>query len=1086
MLQTVLNEAAGKADIVLVQEPPSRPLHPLLHYHRWICLQGTVSVPHHRHRALIFITESLSKQHNIQRISEISDEDVVAISIDNRVTLINVYNQIPQQNRRRENGLHDTLFRLYDKITTYPNVVLAGDMNVHHSLWDRTRRYTTHAWSNRLVEYMEINQLTVVNDATKPTHLPHNGSSPSIIDLIITSESFAPGIAIDPKYLEHGSDHLTIPWTLWVPDTESPPTSSKLNFRRTNWEAVKEDLPEIWPSVQRPYTPNSIDESVAHFTKTSLSIIKEHTPKPRQSQKRSPYWSAEVKAALKFLQACRSIHRDKLVDNSRALLCYARRNHRKAVQLSMDTHTQTVLESANSDNIWQTYRTVLRGGVKGDPPLPSLETDQGTMAVTPEDKRKVFRSYFFPPSTSAHAFPSPNPYAPRIGKADKNWPPVSAEELVDTISAINPNKAPGPDFIPPKFLRAIGDHEPTLVHLASIFTACLQIGYHPMQWRTSITTAIPKPASPSKPRDYAKPKAYRPISLLPTPGKALERIVDRRIRYLTYNKIHPHQLGARQGCNAHDLIHTFLYDVQLHKSRASNPAATSALLVDIQGAFDHVDKYALLRSLRKLNLPQALLRWIWSFMSDRKVSINIQGKCDDAEPANMGLPQGSPLSPLLFILYTRNIFDILPKDCNVLGYMDDYTIYVHGDPATNAKKLQKAFETLQIWAKDLHLEFDMGDKLELIHFPITTSDPSNSTIWNNSTQKAIQPRNEVKLVGYTLTKNLSWDRHATERLEKGLKLIGILKQLASRKASVSAEIGRLLYLTMIRPILEYGCTTYNKPKINSNILQKLESVQHRSLCIAASAPHASPTKAIQVDMGVAPLHENFKRRRYQYIVRVAGLAADHPTRIRLRKSNFKTSLGIAKAQLKRLGVDITQIPAATAPPAPWDKVPPDRDATQPPQKSSDDPSPNAKIQQTLITKWEHYFNKCEKGSFYKSHTPSPIFNEKLARLPLREELQKASRSQLRTIFQFRSGQVPLNYQRSKDSDDVSPRCPLCPCPSETIQHWLFDCPARQMSRTVFSPLPEQNIQTVLNTAEGRRALISYYNQQPDRKRHNER
>ena len=139
-----------------------------------------------------------------------------------------------------------------------------------------------------------------------------------------------------------------------------------------------------------------------------------------------------------------------------------------------------------------------------------------------------------------------------------------------------------------------------------MYNALFTAGIHPECWKESIGIILPKPGKP----DYSKPKAYRIIALLNCLGKTLEKIIATRLSFLANSGtglLHPSQLGGRKQRSAVDTVLLLLHYIQQQRLRNRN-SITTAILLDIKGAFDHVSKQQLLAILRSLQLPENLIR----------------------------------------------------------------------------------------------------------------------------------------------------------------------------------------------------------------------------------------------------------------------------------------------------------------------------------------------------------------------------------------------------------------------------------------------------------------------------------------------
>ena len=179
----------------------------------------------------------------------------------------------------------------------------------------------------------------------------------------------------------------------------------------------------------------------------------------------------------------------------------------------------------------------------------------------------------------------------------------------------------------------------------------LNIGYHPKCWRQATGAILAKPNKP----DYTVPKAYRPIALLNCLGKVAEKIIAARLNYLAekHHLLDPEQMGGRKQRSATDAALALIHDVEVARSEKQ---VMSVLFLDVKGAFDNVSKSRLLGTLHDLGLPSAILQWVKYFMSDRLVALAFDGQREDLAPVETSIPQGSPTSPILFLLYISSLF----------------------------------------------------------------------------------------------------------------------------------------------------------------------------------------------------------------------------------------------------------------------------------------------------------------------------------------------------------------------------------------------------------------------------------------------
>ena len=176
-----------------------------------------------------------------------------------------------------------------------------------------------------------------------------------------------------------------------------------------------------------------------------------------------------------------------------------------------------------------------------------------------------------------------------------------------------------------------------------LFASLLHIGYHPKCWKQATGVILKKHQKP----DYTNPTAYRVISLLNCLGKISERILAQRLSYLaeTTSLLHNTQIGGRLKKSAIDAAMLLTNEIQQNRLAK---LITTTLLLDIKGAFDYVARNRLLAILRKLGMPTSLISWVSFFLANRQLRLLFDNQLEQFSTIDTGIPQGSPISPILF------------------------------------------------------------------------------------------------------------------------------------------------------------------------------------------------------------------------------------------------------------------------------------------------------------------------------------------------------------------------------------------------------------------------------------------------------
>jgi hypothetical protein len=279
-----------------------------------------------------------------------------------------------------------------------------------------------------------------------------------------------------------------------------------------------------------------------------------------------------------------------------------------------------------------------------------------------------------------------------------------------------------------------------------VYQSLLAAGYRPCCWREGTGTVLKKENKPN----YTAPKAYCFIVLLNCLGKIAEKIVARRLSYLAEANqlLHPQQMGGRRQRTALDAAMALTHDIQCANRERE---VTSVLFMDVKGAFDHVSKAQLLQVLGPMKLHFPLVQWVRNFLSERSLGLAFDGEREPMQAIDTGIPQGSPISPILFLLYVRHLFDMLIEKhprVRVPSYIDDIALVVQGiSELDNSRRLERVARTAFRWANENAVAFD-DSKTELIHFHTRraiSSEPGTSVTLPNGT--VIKPGMVVRWLG---------------------------------------------------------------------------------------------------------------------------------------------------------------------------------------------------------------------------------------------------------------------------------------------------------------------------------------------------
>ena len=397
----------------------------------------------------------------------------------------------------------------------------------------------------------------------------------------------------------------------------------------------------------------------------------------------------------------------------------------------------------------------------------------------------------------------------------QDWPIINNLEISLAINSSNPKKASRPDKISFLIIKEAYKAIPGLFN--KIIKLLLNNSYQPRIWREAIGVIIPKPNK----EDRLNPKSYRPISLLNCLGKILEKIIATRLGKLANNPntpislLHPSQIGGRLNRSSIDASLLLLSNIEKNQLKRK---ITSTIFLDIEGAFNNISKSRLLYIIKSLGLPYSLYLFIYNFLSYRKLQIKIEGEIGDLFNINIGIPQGSPLSPILFLIYIRDLFylDIF-KDIFFISYLDDISLSTSSkNPKRNKKRLERAIKDLFIHSKERLIEFSTP-KTDLIYFSRKRI-PIKDKIRIKNTY--ITPKNQLKWLGILFNNKFTFKEYIINRTNLAKRGLYNLSILSNTIKGLDFKSIRRLYISIITSISDYGSILWfrNKDKTNNNLL----------------------------------------------------------------------------------------------------------------------------------------------------------------------------------------------------------------------------------------------------------------------------
>ncbi len=491
--------------------------------------------------------------------------------------------------------------------------------------------------------------------------------------------------------------------------------------------------------------------------------------------------------------------------------------------------------------------------------IPPIRSSNGSWARTDLDKANILASHLaatFKPHDILSPL-TPNPQPTEATQVDYFAP----MEIKSTVAKMSPYKAPGIDNISTRILKELP--KKAFCRLAQIYNAITRLRHYPSTWKTAKIIPLIKPGKPAE-----EPASYRPISLLPTLSKLFEKLLHKRILKLInkLNVLPDHQFGFR---GKHAAIEQVSRVVSTIRGALERKEYCPGIFLDVSQAFDRVWIEGLLHKLSSY-LPEQYITLLSSYLNNREFIVHYGEAQSDPHPILAGVPQGSVLGPLLYLLYTADL--PIAEDITPATFADDTAILVTSpnyEVAVN--KLQNSVERITEWAQIWKIKINSA-KTARVDFTLRSYSYIPITIEG----QAITASASTKYLGIHLDNRLTWQKHiSTKRDELKIRFRSLFWLMRGR-SKLNLYNKRLLYITVLRPIWSYGLPIWGYAA-DSNI-QRLQALQNIILRKMAGAPYYITNATLHNDLQIETVRELVKR----FTQRFENRMHEHPNTLALQ------------------------------------------------------------------------------------------------------------------------------------------------------------------------------------------------------------
>lgn len=721
------------------------------------------------------------------------------------------------------------------------NIIIMGDLN------EDLLNLNNHNLKNVLL----VNSLN--NIITEPTR-GRALLDPVIIDFdqIVLDSGV---LQVPPHISDHAATFCSIPFDYHLHHT----------YKRKIWLYKKANYVELENKVssfdwQSLYVL-PLNAAVEYFNSSFLNLVQECIPSKEITVRSDdkPWYDTEIRKFSRIRDRLKS----NAIKTSRAtdwrkykdarnkvnnLKKYAKERFYNNLELSL---AETF--STNKRDFWKLTRYFIKNNTSSAtiPPLCTVANNNDILIHTTDiEKANCLNDYF----TSISQVCDDNVQLPVFRKFTDNILDtfdIFENEVKDIIDLLDINKASGPDFINHKMLKYIS--KSISKPLTILFNRSLHEHFFPDPWKHSNVVPLFKKGERNNPSNY------RPVSLCSSVGKIMERVVFKKI----YNHLHSNNLiykfqsGFLPGHST-----TFqLIDIYHHVCQSFDSKQYSCMVFcDISKAFDRVWHKGLLFKLRQNGIEGDFLDWLSNYLCNRKQCVVLNASSSDTKSVLAGVPQGSVLGPLLFLIYVNDISEQLLSLIRL--FADDSSLFVS---ASNIQDIEGILNhdllIITAWAKQWLVNFNPS-KTEAILFTLRQAHLLPNLIFDGINIDFVSNH---KHLGITFNENGKWQTHIDNILLSASKVIGIMRKL---KYSFSRSALNQIYISYVRPILEYSSIVWDNCTVEQ--ANSLEKLQNEAARIVTGLTRSVSLERLYTECGWDSLTLRRKNQKLKFMYKVTN------------------------------------------------------------------------------------------------------------------------------------------------------------------------------------------------------------------------
>ena len=740
------------------------------------------------------------------------------------------------------------------------DTIVLGDINAHDDLWSPG---SNDPRGDCIADELDNFNFVSLNDPSIATR-PSSSSSP---DVVFCSANLSLGLSWAVASTLN-SDHY--PLLISIDDDTPPPRISKsyISYRKANWKDFSRDVESMLAAVPLPSSCSKGEQVWRRIIQKAAArhipsgYVKDYTPSLDPESRR-------------LIDERDEVRRQDPNDASLPDL-----NQRVSASISASARARWMEAVAEADRrtnpqrFWNLLKRLSGKRAKQNPNQP-IAFGQKTQTSRSGIANAFCKQYMNSSAYKASKESRETFRAVKRNNLDHNYSPFTEEMTREAIKMAKNSTAVGPNNVNILHLKHLGRNG--IRFLTRLFNLSVRHADIPAIWKAATIIPVPKPG---KPQDQGL--SYRPISLLCPEVKVLERLLFPS--FSASFDASPNQHGFRPGRSTITALLPLSTRVAEGFNQPKPASRTGLLSIDLSKAFDIVDRAKLMEKVNRTNLHGNLKRWLLCYLRDRRVRVLYQGSFSRWRKSRLGVPQGSVISPLLFIFFVGDLS--LDRASINESFADDFhSAESSPEVAPIELALNETAADLVSWTNDNNM---------LVSAP--KSSVTLFTTWTKQVDAQLDvaidgiPVPTVKnprLLGVLLDPLFTFNAHASAIAKKCASRLNLLRALADTKFGHDKEVLLSTFKTYIRSVIDYGAPIVY-PNYSATSINKLQRIQSRALRLALGCHTASSIDHLHSEAAELPVRDHLHLLSAQFLAR--ALQPSHPSHPHVTRQNGRRSI----------------------------------------------------------------------------------------------------------------------------------------------------------------------------------------------------